>query len=385
MRIPRIYAIADADRWAPEPLPEVVARLAAAGWPWIQVRDKHSRDKRSHRDLLALAEECVAAAGSSSRVWIDDRADIASLAGAYGVHVGEADPPPRSLRKSFPDLKIGITTRDDQAVAAADAAAAVDVVSFGPVFATRTKTDAPAPVGVAAFDRVRDSTDKPMIAIGGIEEYAIADLRWAGADVIAVTGALVKDPELVQGWVSRYAESAFTAWPRVFLTGFMAAGKSCVGRRLAAVLGWRFVDVDRLVTEGTDRSVAEIFADEGESGFRGRESVALRRAAAFESAVIACGGGIFESTANRELLATDSGAVIWLDVEADEIERRLSRAARRSRPLAGGDWRRLLAARRSQYSEAADVAVPVAAPEPASRTARRVYDRLALGGRDGSR
>lgn len=374
MRVPRIYAIADADRWAPQPLPEVVARLAAAGWPWIQVRAKRATDAA----YLSLAEECVVAAGNSSRVWINDRADIAAMVGAYGVHIGDADPPAQDLHKSFPGLRIGRTTRDPQAVSAADAEAAVDIVSLGPLFASSTKIDAPAARGVAVLDAARDCTDKPLVAIGGIVEHAIPDLRWAGADVVAVSGALADRPELVAEWVSRYAEPANIAWPRVFLIGFMVAGKSCVGRRLAAVLGWRFSDLDRLVMQGAKRTVPEIFEAEGEAGFRARESAALRQAIGRERTVVACGGGVLESSANRELLATDAGTVVWLDVADDEIERRLRGSARRSRPLADNDWGDRLRLRRGAYTEAADVAVPVQSPETIGRTTRRVYDRLAL-------
>lgn len=384
MLVPRIYAIADAHRWAPQPLPEVVARLAAAGWPWIQIRDKHSRDQRSHnrgasdRDLLRLAEECVAAAGESARIWINDRADIAAMVGAFGVHVGDADPPPGALRQAFPGLKIGRTTCDAEGVAAADHDAAVDIVAYGPVFATATKADAPGARGVEGLERVRDSTDKPIIAIGGIAEHAIPDLRWAGADIIAVAGALVDRPGLVDEWVSRYAEARNTAWPRVFLTGFMAAGKSCVGRRLAAVLGWQFVDLDRLVTQEAEKTVHEIFASHGEAGFRARESAALRRALGFDRAVIACGGGVLESNDNCRILRDDAGAVVWLDASLEEIGRRLGTAAGRSRPLVDGDLRQLFQGRRQEYAETADVVVPVSDPEPISRTTRRVYDRLAL-------
>ncbi len=373
MQVPRIYAIADAGRWAPRPLPDVVAELAAAGWPWIQVRDKHSDD----RQLLRQAEACVAAAGEAS-VWINDRADIAALAGARGVHVGDGDPPPEALRKLFPELWIGRTTRDQAGVSAAEASPAVDLIAFGPVFSTHTKGDVPEPRGVDALNSVRDLTDKPIVAIGGIDGHAIPDLRWAGANVVAVTGVLATNPALVTEWVSRYAVAARITWPRVYLTGFMAVGKSCVGRRIAAVLGWKFVDLDAMVTAGTDMTIPELFSVEGEEAFRDRESQVLAQACAQREVVVACGGGVLDREQNQRLLEHDEGLVVWLDVAESEIERRLSPSGRMGRPRADKDWRDLLADRRPVYAEFADCIVPVADPEPIRRTARRTWDRITM-------
>lgn len=373
MQVPRIYAIADARRWAPRPLPEVVGELAQAGWPWIQVRDKDASDA----DLLRLAEACVqSAAGTSSLIWINDRADIAAMAGAWGVHLGEDDPPPGALREQFPGLAIGRTTRDATAVAEADADPAVDLIAFGPVFATRTKSDVPEPRGVQALDRVRDLTDKPLIAVGGIGSHAIPDLRWAGVNTVAVTGVLAESPSLVAEWVSRYSVAAEYPWPRIFLIGFMATGKSCIGRRLAAVLGWEFVDLDSMVRQETRKTVGELFAEQGESAFRTQESAALRRALECSRAVIACGGGSVERSENRRLLKGDAGVVVWLDVPEGEIVDRLA-ASPVQRPLADSSWRDRLADRRPRYAECADIEIDVIEKESVQRTTRRVYDRLA--------
>ena len=375
MQVPRIYAIADAERWVPRALPDVVAELAAAGWPWIQVRDKRADD----RQLLRLAEACMAAAEGAS-VWINDRADVAAMVGACGVHVGDDDPPPEELRQHFPDLWIGRTTRDEAGAAAANASPAVDVVAFGPVFPTRTKVDAPAARGLDALDRVRDLTDKPLVAIGGIEGHLIPDLRWAGANVVAVTGALATDPSLVTEWVSRYALAARFTWPRVFLTGFMAAGKSCVGRRLAAVLGWRFVDLDAMVTAGTDMTIPQLFAAEGEAAFRDHESRSLAEVSGQSDVVVACGGGVLDREQNRRLLRDDDGLVVWLDVAEDEVDRRLTQSGCDGRPLADQNWRRLLADRRPVYAESADCVVSVAGQESIRRTSRRTWDQMVTRG-----
>ena len=101
---------------------------------------------------------------------------------------------------------------------------------------------------------------------------------------------------------------------RIVLTGFMGAGKSTVGRLLAAELGWEFLDVDALVEQRSGSSIADIFATHGEAVFRRRESAAIARALGTQHAVIALGGGAPEELTNRLLLEQTPGtAVIFLD------------------------------------------------------------------------
>src|SRR5450755_42182 len=77
----------------------------------------------------------------------------------------------------------------------------------------------------------------------------------------------------------------------IFLVGFMATGKTTVGRILAARLGWRLVDLDDVIAREAGRTVPEIFEAEGEAGFRAREARALAAASAERRAVVATGGG----------------------------------------------------------------------------------------------
>jgi shikimate kinase len=101
---------------------------------------------------------------------------------------------------------------------------------------------------------------------------------------------------------------------RIVLTGFMGAGKSTVGRLLAAELGWQFVDVDAEVEERYGSSIAQIFAEAGEAEFRRRESAAIARALGRGQVVIALGGGAPEALTNRLLLEqTARTAVVFLD------------------------------------------------------------------------
>jgi shikimate kinase len=118
----------------------------------------------------------------------------------------------------------------------------------------------------------------------------------------------------------------------LFLIGFMASGKTTVGRLVAARKGWAFRDLDQLIAAAAGRSVAQIFADpaEGEAGFRRREEAAVREAAALRRTVIATGGGAacVEENLTRML---ESGRVVALSVSADEAVKRVGSDS--SRPL----------------------------------------------------
>jgi shikimate kinase len=143
----------------------------------------------------------------------------------------------------------------------------------------------------------------------------------------------------------------------LFLIGFMASGKTTVGRLVAARLGWAFHDLDQMIVDRAGRSVAQIFADpvEGEGGFRRREAEAVRAAAALRGAVIATGGGAacVEDNLGRML---ESGRVVTLSVSPTEAVRRVG--SDDSRPLLaraadpGTAATELLAARAPFYDRA---------------------------------
>lgn len=97
---------------------------------------------------------------------------------------------------------------------------------------------------------------------------------------------------------------------RIVLIGFMGAGKSTVGRRLAEKLGWQFIDTDASIEQRHGRTVAEIFHTEGEAIFRRHESAELARALGRQHAVIAIGGGAPEILTNRLLLEQTPGTVV---------------------------------------------------------------------------
>lgn len=138
--------------------------------------------------------------------------------------------------------------------------------------------------------------------------------------------------------------------PNVVLAGFMATGKTAVGRALAAELGLPFLDLDDAIERTAGRDVAAIFGSEGEKGFRARERAAVREAARLSGTVIATGGGAPLDRASFAPLAA-SGIVVVLTADADELERRLRGGP--ERPLLRGDLRarvdELVEARRPAY------------------------------------
>jgi len=118
---------------------------------------------------------------------------------------------------------------------------------------------------------------------------------------------------------------------RIYLAGFMASGKSTVGPILADRRGLPFVDLDARIEEEAGRSIPAIFAQEGELGFRQRETAALWSTADLDAAVIALGGGAIVNDANREW-TKEHGLLVTLEVSADAILDRVAGEAGQ-RPL----------------------------------------------------
>jgi thiamine-phosphate pyrophosphorylase len=185
-----VYAIADAEALGPLPLPEGVARMAEAGIRWIQVRAKKLSGADFHR---ALERCCRALEGSGAALWVDDRADLAALFPVAGVHVGQTDLPPEAARRVVGEhLWIGLSTHGLEQLAAADRDPDVDVVALGPIFPTTGKADPDPAVGLDILREARRLTAKPLVAIGGIDASNAAEVLAAGADTVAVLGAVCR-------------------------------------------------------------------------------------------------------------------------------------------------------------------------------------------------
>lgn len=145
--------------------------------------------------VLDVARRVVALAAGRALVIVNDRADLALLAGADGVHLGDDDLPVAEARRLVgPELLVGRTSRT-LAEARAAIAAGADHVGFGPVFASRTKVLPVGPRGLTALREVAAGLGAPVVAIGGIGQDTIADVAAAGARCAAVIEACFATPD----------------------------------------------------------------------------------------------------------------------------------------------------------------------------------------------
>src|SRR5262245_58601581 len=110
---------------------------------------------------------------------------------------------------------------------------------------------------------------------------------------------------------------------RVYLVGFMGAGKTRVGRELASRLGWFFVDMDQEIENAEGISVRQIFEQRGEPHFRQLEREHLKRLSSRTRVVVALGGGAYIDLENR-LLADSTGTTVWLKVSFDNVVHRVT-------------------------------------------------------------
>lgn len=167
----------------------LIARAATAvrgGVDVIQVRERDLTD----RDLVALVRRlCGVAAGSATRIVVNDRADVAMAAGAAGVHLRGDSPPASRLRSWVPTgFLIGRSVHSLAEVDAAVADAGCDYLLFGTVFASDGKPDGHPVAGLVRLRQACARSTVPVLAIGGINEGRTADVLAAGAAGVAAVG-----------------------------------------------------------------------------------------------------------------------------------------------------------------------------------------------------
>jgi thiamine-phosphate pyrophosphorylase len=188
LRFPRFCAIVDRSVRPDLPLAEVASALAAGGVRWVQLRAKQA----TSRAFLEETRQLLSLLPADCSLIINDRADVAALAGAAGVHLGQDDLPVAAARALLGRGKIiGLSTHYQEQLEAAQALP-VDYLAFGPVFSTTTKPDTEPVVGLDRLRELRRRTDKPLVAIGGITTENAASVLAAGADSVAV----------ISGWLA---------------------------------------------------------------------------------------------------------------------------------------------------------------------------------------
>ena len=169
--------------------PAVVQEMIAGGVAVVQYREKHGA--KTFREMLA---ECTAirrlTRDSGVPFIVNDYVELAMLADADGVHLGQDDLPVAAVRQRVGPKIIGLSTHSpDQARAAL--AAGVDYIGVGPLFATRTKEDVCAPVGLDYLDYVLREIPLPAVAIGGIKQRNIDQVIARGARTVCLVTEIV--------------------------------------------------------------------------------------------------------------------------------------------------------------------------------------------------
>jgi thiamine-phosphate pyrophosphorylase len=191
IHLPRLYAILDAAFFPDgDSLLFTAEELLAGGVTLLQYRNK----KDNARPMLEQARELKHRLDSSSKLIMNDRADLCLAAGLDGVHVGQEDPAPESVRKVIGEnLWLGVSTHNPEQIEGADRTSA-DYVAIGPVFSTSSKGNPDPVVGLDGVRRARASTRKPLVAIGGINRANCRSAIEAGADSVAVISDLMREP-----------------------------------------------------------------------------------------------------------------------------------------------------------------------------------------------
>ena len=138
---------------------------------------------------------------------------------------------------------------------------------------------------------------------------------------------------------------------KIYLVGFMAAGKTTVARALARRLGWEAIDVDDVIEQRERQTVADIFSRHGEAHFRALERQALMDHIPRRHLVVATGGGTYADAQNRAAINAD-GVSVWLDVPLDRLSDRIPAGGRRPLAADRAGFERLYYQRRAAYEQA---------------------------------
>ena len=194
--VPRLYAIVDAAFFSTtEDLVDFAEELIAGGCTLLQYRNKSGNSRVMVEQARELRRQlrATAPAPQLSKLIMNDRADLCLVAECDGVHVGQGDLLPGSVRGIIGPRWLGVSTHNPEQVKEADQTPA-DYLAIGPVFSTSTKDQPDPVVGLEGVRRARQLTRKPLVAIGGITRDNAASVIEVGADSVAVISDLLRDP-----------------------------------------------------------------------------------------------------------------------------------------------------------------------------------------------
>jgi thiamine-phosphate pyrophosphorylase len=196
IQLPRLYPIVDAAFFStPQALATFAEELMAGGCTLLQYRNKSGKARVMLEQAQELRKRCrTGVSDLRVRLIMNDRADLCLAAEFDGVHVGQDDLFPESVRGIIgADRWLGVSTHNPEQIVGADRTSA-DYVAIGPVFSTSSKERPDPVVGLEGVRRARGLTRKPLVAIGGITRANAAAVIEAGADSVAVISDLLRDP-----------------------------------------------------------------------------------------------------------------------------------------------------------------------------------------------
>ncbi|WP_166510430.1 thiamine phosphate synthase [Desulfallas thermosapovorans] len=188
-----LYLVTDRHYLGGRDLVAEVLKAVAGGVTVVQLREKNANSRDFYQLALALKEALVP---RGVPLIINDRLDIALAADADGLHVGQEDLPVTVVRPLLGEDKIiGLSVSNEEELREGENTGA-DYLGVGPVFATPTKDDAAAPLGIEKLRLLRQKTRLPLVAIGGIDLDNLKAVRDTGMDGVAVVSALMTSPDI---------------------------------------------------------------------------------------------------------------------------------------------------------------------------------------------
>jgi thiamine-phosphate pyrophosphorylase len=191
---PPLYAIIDAALLKKTSELSFVEMMAESGVELLQYRNKRASSRElfeASQSISATLSRLAKPGSYKPRFIVNDRADIAVLANAQGVHVGQQDLNVEEARAIVgPDILVGVSTHSLEQLDAADKTSA-DYIAFGPIFPTSSKENPDPVVGLDLLREARQHTQKPIVAIGGITLERAAEVFRAGANSLAVARDLI--------------------------------------------------------------------------------------------------------------------------------------------------------------------------------------------------
>ncbi len=188
---PFLYLVTDRALAGPRGVAETVRLALEGGVTLVQLREKTLAREPFVEEARRLKDICHA---RGVPLIVNDDIAVARAAGADGVHLGQSDASVAQARETLgPDAIIGLSVESVEQARASSLE--IDYIAASPVFATPTKTDTASPLGLEGVRAIRRLTDKPLVAIGGINSANALEVLQAGADGLAVISAIMAAPD----------------------------------------------------------------------------------------------------------------------------------------------------------------------------------------------